>query len=684
MRFRHRNTLLAWFAALSLSIQSLSIAQASGTEDSFESRVFPLLEQFCIDCHSLAYSEGGISLDRFEVGEQAVKDGETWLRVLDALDGRIMPPSDAPQPTLDEMELIASWIEEDVLTSQGKGEGTPPVVIRRLNRQEYDNTIRDLIGLDLGLSEDFPPDEIGFGFDNVGSALNVSPIHIEKYINAAEQALGAAIVPPDVEGFSPAELIGLRTYPLPIDGVVEFEHGMKPGRYLADFSLVRAGIAEAVAPPRLVISFGSDHRTVEAVGIQDETVVYRFWLRVVEGDKAVTVSLAPDQSAEDVFGPDSINASVSGDQRYGDDRGLHVDSMVVRGPVSTEPVGLPESHHRILFCSPGLGDESRIDCARAVIERFAELAFRRPVSPDEVDGVMGIFRLANDRGESFERAIQIALTTVLVSPRFLYLVEPEKALENRRLDEFELASRLSYFLWSSMPDEELFREARDGTLRNNLQLQVDRMLDDPRSEAFVRNFVGQWLQLRKLDSVARDEILFPGFNEELQSAMRQETELVFADVMRNDRSVLDLIDADDTFVNETLARHYGITGVLGKEFRRVTLEGQQRGGLLTQASVLTLTSNPNRTSPVKRGQWILQQILGTPPPPPPPDVPELEEGAQAAEAASLRERLELHRTNPECAFVPSTNGPTRLRDGELRRCRPMEDLRWLLSNRPVW
>lgn len=245
--------------------------------------------------------------------------------------------------------------------------------------------------------------------------------------------------------------------------------------------------------------------------------------------------------------------------------------------------------------------------------------------------------------------MQIALTTVLASPKFLFLVEPEEAQVDRPLTEFELASRLSYFLWSSMPDDELFREARARTLRTHLRRQVVRMLADPRSDAFVENFSGQWLQLRKLTGVARDKDLFPGFDDTLREAMRQETEQFFAYILRNNRSVLELLDSNYTFVNEALARHYGIAGVTGNAFRKVDLADRRRGGVLTQASVLTLTSNPNRTSPVKRGQWILQQLLGTPPSPPPPDVPKLDESQQAADAATLRERMELHRTKPECA-----------------------------------
>jgi hypothetical protein len=631
---------------------SPAVAREPATADGFQKQVLPLLAKYCFDCHGEEEPEAGIVLDRYVSQESAIKEtGRTWFRVRDALQGRMMPPADSPQPSMEERDRIVAWIENDYLAANcGRQTSSPAVVMRRLNRQEYNNTIRDLLGLDLRLADAFPPDDIGFGFDNVGSALNISPAHVEKYLDAAEQAIQTAIVVPDADPYPPAELIGLKTYPLPPDKPVEFAHSLKPGRYLADFSLVRVGIAESVPPPRLVIGFGKDTRTLEAVRVQDETVVYRYWLTVAEGDKLVRVVLAPGQErSENVVRPKQVAANVSGDQRYGAERGLHVDSMVVRGPVPVQNDKLPESHRRILLATPGFGDQSRLDCARRAIARFLERAYRRPVTTDDVERIVVIFRLAHDRGESFERAVQIALTTVLASPRFLFLVEPEQAHEDRPLNDFELASRLSYFLWSSMPDETLFQEARAGTLRPNLRREVARMLDDPRSAQFVANFTGQWLQLRKLGGVTPDKDRFPGFDDALRRAMRKETEEYFAYILRNNRSALELLDSDYTFANEALARHYGLDGIKGDEFRRVSLTDRRRGGVLTQASVLTLTSNPNRTSPVKRGQWILQQILGTPPMPPPPDVPKLDETQEAADAASLRERMELHRAKPECA-----------------------------------
>lgn len=630
-------------------------ASKDDSTDTFRRDIVPLLEQYCVECHLEDDAEGGIALDGFASQDDAIQAGRVWIRILDVIESGAMPPEEMPQPTSQQRQRIIDWIENDYFAALCSENVAPPaVVIRRLNRQEYDNTLRDLIGLELGLAKDFPADDIGFGYDNIGSALNVSPIHIEKYLRAAQQAMEAAIVLPDADPYSPAELIGLRTYPLSVEAPVEFEHHLEPGRYLVDFSLVRAGVDESVQPPWLKIGFGSDARRLTATRIQDETVVYRFWIQVNQQDSVVRIEVDEDPTADADDPATTIEANVSGDQRYGNNRGLHADSMVVRGPVRWEPDSLPQPHQRILFRQSSHDDSSRREVGKELITRFASQAFRRPVTEAETDRILAVFDLANDRGESFECATQIALTAVLVSPQFLYLVEPESSNVDRPLTEYELATRLSYYLWSTMPDEALLEAAKQGRVRSDLNQHVARMLADPKSAALVQNFVGQWLRLRNLDTVSPDPELFPSFGDELRDAMRSETEQFFAYVLRNNRSVLELLDADYTFLNETLAQHYGVQGVAGPEFRRVSLapqdaQGMTRGGVLTQASVLTLTSNPNRTSPVKRGQFILQQLLGTPPPPPPPGVSELDESPQATEAASLRERMEQHRTNPQCA-----------------------------------
>jgi hypothetical protein len=607
-------------------------------------------------------AEAGLAFDSYRSEADIVASGKELLRVLDAVDDALMPPEDALQPSPGERERFVRSIQESLLSGDCSEKTEPaPVVIRRLNRQEYDNTIRDLFaaelnGRDLRLAQDFPADDIGFGFDNIGSALSTSPVHVERYLQAAERAMQAVISAPSAEGLPPVELIGLRTYPLAPDGVVEFEHHLKPGRYLAEFSLVRAGVSESETPPKLRLGFGKDSRSVNASQIQDETVVYRYWLNAYEGDAQVSVSIVDDKGTKNVVPDKDAGRNVSGDQRYGDNRGLHVDSMVVRGPLPLADEGAGDSN-ATLFCAPIAGDGDRLSCGRRIVERFAPRAFRRPVKQQEVDRLMRIFHQAHYQGESFERAVQLTLTAALVSPQFVFLVEPDDEHQARELTNYELASRLSYFLWSSMPDEDLFAAARDGTIRSNLRQHVARMLRDAKSEALVSNFVGQWLQLRNLSGISPDNELFPSFSAELARAMRQETEEYFAYVLRNNRSSLELLDSDYTFLNESLANHYSIDHVEGPEFRRVSLSDRNRGGVLTQASVLSLTSNHNRTSPVKRGQWILQQILGTPPPPPPPNVAQLDESPESEKAASLRERLEIHRSSPECASCHNQMDP---------------------------
>lgn len=627
----------------------LTAAPASGQH------LLSFLDEYCIDCHSADAAEAGIVLDGFESADDFFSSGKNLLRVFDVVQTGMMPPDDASQPLLEERIQFGQRIMDELMRGETRRSDVPGGVIRRLNRQEYDNTIAALIGTRLDLAKDFPPDDIGFGYDNIGSALNISPVHVERYLQAAETAMREAIAVPAPDAFAPVELIGLRTYPLPVDDSVVFEHELSAGRYFVDFSLVRVGVEESIEPPRLLIGLGKDRRTVRAARIQDETVVYRLFLNVRENDGQVFVAISDSDREQAIAALETVGSNVSGDKRYGNKLGYHVDSMVVRGPLPM--ADLPASHQRIVFCVPTDGDNSRIECGRAVVEKFARSAFRRPPESAEVDQLMQVFRLAIENGESYERATQLTLTAVLVSPQFLFLVEPTNETEDRPLTEHELASRLSYFLWSSMPDEVLMRAAEDGTLRRDLREHAVRMLKDPRSDALVQNFAGQWLQLRNLDGVSPDAELFPSFDDELVKSMRGETETFFAHVLRQNRSALELLDADYTFVDERLARHYGIEGVRGTGFRKVSLAGGTRGGVLTQASILTLTSHHNRTSPVKRGQWILQQLMGTPPPPPPPNVAELDESPQTVKSSSLRERLEVHRSSPECASCHSQMDP---------------------------
>jgi cytochrome c553 len=506
----------------------------SANPDSHRSHVNTFLAKYCTDCHGRSGRKGGLDLSVVPGEAEVQLRRRVWERVREYVEGGIMPPEDRPQPTADESARLTAWIKSALERDNCGRPGNPGrVTIRRLNRAEYNNTIRDLVGVDFRPADDFPADDVGYGFDNIGDVLSLPPLLMEKYLSAASTISKRAIV----------------------------------------------------------------------------------------------------QAA---------------DQR------------------SSDP--LPESHRRILFREPASPGEYP-DAARAIVERFATRAYRRPVSPGETARLTRFAELALRNGDSFERGIQLAVQTVLVSPHFLFRVEldsrpratgqpPRPSDGAESIGEFELASRLSYFLWSTMPDEELFRLAAEGKLHSPeiLAGQVRRMLQDRRARALVENFAGQWLQLRKLKIVNPDRVRFAGFDEPLREAMLQETELFFDEVMRADRSILDFLDADFTYVNERLARHYGLLGVSGEALRRVRLNGEARGGLLSQASVLTVTSNPNRTSPVKRGRWVLEQILGAPPPPP-PEVAELKEDRAADTSRSFRQRMDRHRAQSSCAVCHNRLDP---------------------------
>jgi hypothetical protein len=499
----------------------------------YSREVAPLLEQYCLGCHDSAGSKGGVVLDGLE---GKVPDKPLLRRMSDVLRSESMPPEGKPRPGLEELETLDAWLDA-AIGPDDHDHGR--VTLRRLNRDEYNNTIRDLIGLDLRPADEFPADDIGYGFDNIGDVLATSPILVEMHLAAAESVIAAAFRTPEIRDriMSPTA----STVPLPF---------------------------RKYTPPVRAPRGGKDLRIPNAV--------------------------------ED----------------------------------------------------PELKREQRI---YDILRGFADRAFRRPALHSELMRLFELVISAEKDGESPEPALQRGLQAVLSSPHFLFRVEQDYGRDESTAplpdNDFALAARLSYFLWSSMPDEELSRSAAEGSLRrrDHLEAQVARMLRDRRSHALTENFAAQWLQTRKLESFVPDPVLFPGFDESLRSAMLEETRLFCASIQVEDRSVMDFLDADYTFVNERLARHYGIPGVVGDAFRRVSLAGTPRGGVLTQASILTATSNPTRTSPVKRGKWILENVLGTPPSPPPSGVEALKDTAGAGSSGTLRERMEQHRTDPSCA-----------------------------------
>jgi mono/diheme cytochrome c family protein len=614
--------------------------------------VVPLLQKYCITCHNDKKETGGLSLEKFTDESAALKARATWEKVEQKLGSREMPPKSRPQPSPVERELVVNWVQTqltNVNCGLAKDPGRP--TIRRLNRAEYDNTIRDLVGIDFHAGEDFPSDDVGYGFDNIGDVLSMPPILMEKYLRAADKVLDGAIVVPgpikaDKRSYKPQNVIStLGRASRERDRVALTKNGaaiiQQDFDYEGEYLLrVRAhGDQAGDELPKLVVQVDrKDVKSFDVAAKSDKPQTYEVRTKIARGKHSIAAAFTNDFY----------------DDETGEDRNLYIQLLEVDGPYNAIPPPLPESHKRIFIAMPK-GEADKESAARQILESFARRAYRRPVKSEEVARLVKLFKLANAQGEPFESALKVPLKAVLVSPHFLFKIEvdrePNNATAVHPVNDFELATRLSYFLWASMPDEELFRLAEQGKLREPgvLEGQVRRMLKSPKVRALTENFASQWLQLRTLQTAIPDRETYPAYGSTMRSYMLRETEMFFENIVQEDRSVLEFLDSDYTFLNGPLARFYGMSDVSGLDFRKVPLTDKNRGGVIAQASVLTLTSNPTRTSPVKRGKWILENILGTPPPPPPPDVPDLPNEKHAADAASLRQRMEEHRKNAVCA-----------------------------------
>jgi hypothetical protein len=660
----HRSISSAGIKVLLLAISGSalpSLGARSGEPSS--GPLAPFLKNHCTSCHGGEKRKGGLVLDGPQDELSVARDRKKWEKVVEKLRARKMPPKGRPQPATAEVASVIGWIEARLSSLDCQGPLDPGrVTIRRLNRVEYNNTVRDLLGVDFQPAEDFPSDDVGYGFDNIGDVLSLPPLLMEKYLAAAEKiverglAVEAIPRPPVLARFEPKLLeataegkrVGKSARSLNSEGELLARCDFpRDGEYL--FRVRAYGEQAGPDPARMALRVeGKELQVFEVKARAKAPGTYEAKGRVEGGARRFSVAFLNDYYKPD--DPDPANR----------DRNLVVDSLSVEGPLPP-PTQLLEMRDRLVVHKPE--KEPPRECARQVLRELAGRAFRRPASKEELERLLLLVETALHDGETLENALRIGVEAVLVSPHFLFRVEvdrdpahPEAA---HPVSDHELASRLSYFLWSSMPDEELFALAELGALRRdgNLETQVKRMLADPRSKALVENFAGQWLGTRKLRVVTPDPARFPQFDEELRAAMERETELFFQAVLKEDLPIATFIDSDFTFLNERLARHYGIPGVKGEEFRRVKLAPGLRGGVLTQASVLTITSNPTRTSPVKRGKWILEQVLGTPPPAPPPDAGVLSEAKEAVLSGSLRERMEQHRSRPDCSPCHSRMDP---------------------------
>lgn len=626
--------------------------------------VMPVLREYCWDCHGDTEAKGGVNFDAHTNLMAVLRDRGTWERVIQTVSSGEMPPKKRKaQPDTEVRTHLVGWIERTLFPIDPSRPDPGRVTLRRLNRVEYNNTVRDLFGVDFQPADDFPQDDVGYGFDNIGDVLSMPPILLEKYLNAAEAILDRAIVTgplsPKARRFTPSQIQGhvgsgaLATLSAQGEMFVDYEAPV-PGDYV--FKVQAYGDQAGDQKVQMALrADGRDLETIEVRRSRGNPKLHEHRLVLQPGKHRLSAAFLNDFYRQTELLKTNSQGKTYTEKKI-EDRNLQVEFIEVTGPFSEAVPPLHAMHRKVFFKAPGPQTTNQV--AREILRRVTDRAYRRSATTAELDGLMRLFGQARESGDGFEASVKQALMAVLVSPHFLFRGEiqsnPDNPHETHRVSEYALASRLSYFLWSTMPDDELLRLAGQGRLRRNLAGQVKRMLVDPKSRALVDNFAGQWLQLRTLDIVSPDEKLFPGFDASLRSALRQETESLFEHVLRKDRPITEFLTADYTFVNEPLARHYGIVGVHGPDFVRVSLKGTGRSGVLTHGSVLTLTSNPNRTSPVKRGKWILENILASPPPPPPPGVPALE---SKETHGTLRQRMDAHRDNAMCASCHAKMDP---------------------------
>ncbi len=688
-----RNCTLRYLSLiLVLALVTLTANPGEQNTSDFSQNGALFLEQYCFSCHAGDQPAAELSLDAFTDNHSLIKSRDIWELVLDMVTTDQMPPAEGEQPSMEASEAFVSHIESifehaDITAKPDPGR----ITVRRLNRVEYRNTVRDLLGADFNPTENFPADDVGYGFDNIGDVLTVSPLLMERYLEAAEAIATRVIVldplPPS-KRYHGGSGLEPRHDDVPDERFRLLDptatEAWKTGPFIASAAhlkmfpdneiIYRATLyAETDSEEPVKVVLFIQGAELEHVSSPDELA------RLVgvdpTADNKIKILKAFEITARDAEKTQVIETFVTGIASIESvgiamlkpkDGELHaklqIRSLWSEGPLETRP----DSHFKILECTPDIPQSEQ---TREVLSRLLHRAYRRPPTQDEVDELAQFVATIQAESMEWEACIQQAIKVVLCSPKFLFRLELDdrpQTTEPYPIDEFHLASRLSYFLWSSMPDDELLELAEKNQLTGNLEAQVKRMLADPKAIELGSNFGTQWLQIQRLITAEPDLEQFPSFTGTLRAAMLKETELFVDSIFREDRSVLELIDADYTFLNFRLANHYGIADTQGNwmggkknvpggedikgwDFRRVNLQGSIRGGVLTHASVLTVTSNPKRTSPVKRGRWVLEQVLGTPPPPPPPDVPELEEEGEVVSGGTLRERLEQHRADPACA-----------------------------------
>ena len=650
----------------------VSVPQADASAAArYYDAVEPILADHCFSCHGNGTKKGGVLLDAFESDTTLLSRHDLWNHVLKNVRAGLMPPANKPRPTADELKTLETWIKRDAFRLDPAAPDPGRVTLRRLNRVEYRNTIRDLMGIDFRADEEFPADDSGYGFDNIGDVLSMSPLLLEKYLQAAETIVARAVP-------THPRVMPTRT----VDGTDFRGEGGSNGNYTSlydpakmarTFSIGKAGDFKVTVHLAIQGDFYSDPGRARVIFKRDDRVLID---QEFSWENNKTFSFPADETL--AAGEHTLTCEVQPLVPASEKKtsvGLKIKGVEIEGPLDPSEWVKTPNYDRFFPHEDPVNSEARRTYAHELLTGFATRAFRRPVDDRTVARLVAIAEETyNQPGKSFEDGAARGMVAVLASPRFLFRVEQSQPVAAGAtvvpIDEFALAARLSYFLWSTMPDAPLIDLASRGELRSHLTDQVQRMLADGRSDELIKNFVGQWLQARDFEHfpiqhkiLFRREKLPPKMDGEvnaLRRAMRAETEAYFGYVVREDRPILELIDSDYAFVNRILAEHYNIPDVHGREIHKVTLPpGSPRGGLLTQGGVLMVTSNPTRTSPVKRGQFILENILGTPAPPPPPDIPSLEDTIRnlAGREPTTREVMEVHRQDALCASCHNRMDP---------------------------
>ncbi len=655
-RYRWRSARCArfLFTALAFYINSLAIAEGPPLppRPSLQNAVAPMVEAFCSDCHSGDEPEADFSFQQLLDIPQVNRNHKAWQKVLKHVRNHTMPPEDAEAPSDEQRAAVAAWLETELNHIDCTGPPNPGhVTIRRLNRTEYKNTIRDLLGVDFDPAETFPRDTLGYGFDNNGDVLSLSTLLLEKYLNAAELIAAEAIVTPEslakpmhrypADQLQGGQLANNSRHLYHNERISVTARFLAPGSYLFRARTCASQAGDELARMTIDID-GRELRTIEVAAVEGDLQTYYVPFETKAGSKEIGVSFI-----NDYWDPDFEDHSRR-------DRNLFVHSLEIVGPVEALlQENLPTSHRLAIAATPTEAQWADAaawrPAAQQSIREFLARAYRRPATHQDFSRALLVVERARATGDSYQRAMQLVVQLALVSPSFLFRGEAPtvESAHAYPLDEFQLATRMSYFLWSSMPDKQLMQEAASGTLRQNLDTQLDRMLASPRADQLIKNFGEQWLETRRLKTLKPDTELFPEFNKPLAADMREETFQMLRDVFRRNLPLATLISADYSYLNSRLARHYGIHGVEGDEFRRVQLPANRQAGLLTHGSVLAVTSHPDRTSPVLRGKWIMQHLLNDAPPPP-PTLARLADDSQSVAGKSLRERLKIHRSQASC------------------------------------